>query len=282
MKHKKAGFYLLALLPFFLLVLFFEIVPLVMVIFRSFLPEDSFGFTLQNYVDIFGKKLYRQAVINSVLVSAVSALAGIIVAFFGAKAAQNVGGKLRGFFLSVLNMTSNFAGIPLAFAYIILLGNVGVLIIVGKKYGISFLADFNLYSITGLMMTYVYFQVPLATMLLMPAFDGIHPRWRESVELLGGGGLAFWRKVGIPVLMPSILGTVSVLFANSLAAYATAYALLQNNFSLLPIRLQEQFTGDMVQHKEFGSALAVVLMILMVCAVGINNFILKKNRRNEL
>jgi putative spermidine/putrescine transport system permease protein len=282
LKHKKAGFYLLALLPFFLLVLFFEIVPLVMVIFRSFLPEDSFGFTLQNYVDIFGKKLYRQAVINSVLVSAVSALAGIIVAFFGAKAAQNVGGKLRGFFLSVLNMTSNFAGIPLAFAYIILLGNVGVLIVVGKKYGISFLADLNLYSIGGLMMTYVYFQVPLATMLLMPAFDGIHPQWRESVELLGGGGLAFWRKVGIPVLMPSILGTVSVLFANSLAAYATAYALLQNNFSLLPIRLQEQFTGDMVQHKEFGSALAVVLMILMVCAVGINNFILKKNRRNEL
>lgn len=282
MKHKKAGLYLFALLPFFLLVLFFEILPLVMVIFRSFLLEGSFGFTLQNYADIFGKKLYRQAVINSVLVSAVSALAGIILAFFGAKAAQNVGGKLRGFFLSVLNMTSNFAGIPLAFAYIILLGNVGVLIIVGKKYGISILADFNLYSITGLMMTYVYFQVPLATLLLMPAFDGIHSQWRESVELLGGGGLAFWRKVGIPVLMPSILGTVSVLFANSLAAYATAYALLQNNFSLLPIRLQEQFTGDMVQHKEFGSALAAVLMILMVCAVGINNFILKKNRRNEL
>lgn len=282
MKHNKANLYLLALFPFFLLVFFFEIVPLVTVIYRSFLPEGSFGFTLQNYANIFGKKLYQQAVVNSVLVSAVSALAGIIIAFFGAKAVQNVGGKLKAFFLSVLNMTSNFAGIPLAFAYIILLGNVGVLIIVGKKYGIPFLADFNLYSIGGLMMTYVYFQVPLATLLLLPAFEGIHPQWRESVELLGGGGLAFWKRIGVPILMPSLFGTIGVLFANSLAAYATAYALLQNNFSLLPIRLQEQFTGDMVQHKEFGSALAVVLMILMVCAVGINNFILKKNRRDEL
>jgi ABC-type uncharacterized transport system, permease component len=278
LKTKKAGLYLLALLPFFLLVLLFEIVPLVSVIFRSFMPEGSFGFTLQNYVDIFSKKLYQQAVVNSVLISAVSALTGIIIAFFGAKAAQNVSGRLKNFFISVLNMTSNFAGIPLAFAYIILLGNVGMLIMIGKKYGIPFLSGFNLYSLSGLMLTYVYFQVPLATLLLMPAFEGLHPQWRESVELLGGGGFMFWRRVGLPVLLPGILGTVGVLFANSLAAYATAYALLQNNFSLLPIRLQEQFTGDIVQHKEFGSALAVILMLLMILAVGINNYILKKNR----
>lgn len=278
MKTKKAGFYLLALLPFILLVLFFEIIPLITVVFRSFMPENSFGFTLQNYADAFSKKLYQQAVVNSVLISAISAFVGIFIAFLGAKAAQNSGGKLKSFFISVLNMTSNFAGIPLAFAYIILLGNVGVLILVGKKYGIPFLPSFNLYSLSGLMFTYVYFQVPLATLLLIPAFEGLQPQWRESVELLGGNGLAFWRRVGLPVLLPSLLGSIGVLFANSLAAYATAYALLQNNFSLLPIRLQEQFTGDIVQHKEFGSALAVILMLLMVLAVSINNIILKKNR----
>ncbi|HEX2985305.1 MAG TPA: ABC transporter permease [Caproiciproducens sp.] len=281
MKTKKAGLYLLALSPFFLLILFFEIAPLFTVIFRSFLQQDSFSFTLQNYSDIFGKKLYRQAVWNSILVSAVSALAGILISFFGAKASHNISGRLRSFFISILNMTANFAGIPLAFAYIILLGNVGVLIMIGKKYGISFLTNFNLYSIEGLMLTYVYFQIPLATLLLLPAFDGIHPQWRESVELLGGGGFSFWFRVGIPVLMPSILGTIGVLFANSLAAYATAYALLQNNFSLLPIRLQEQFTGDIVQNKAFGSALAVILMLLMVLAIGVNNTILKKSRRTE-
>lgn len=249
-----------------------------MVIVRSFMPEDEFGFTLEHYIEIFGKKLYQQAIWNSVFVSVVSALAGIIIAFFAAKAAHGAGKQIKNFFINVLNMTTNFAGIPLAFAYIILLGNVGVLIMVGKKYGLSMLADFNLYSLGGLMLTYIYFQIPLATLLLIPAFDGIHPQWRESVELLGGNGFTFWRRVGIPALLPSILGTLSVLFANAIAAYATAYALLQNNFSLLPIRLSEQFTGDVTQHKEFGSALAVILMLLMVVAIGINNYILKHNR----
>ncbi len=278
MVNKKPKLYLLALAPFSLLVLFFEIAPLLMVIVRSFMPEGRIGFTLEHYISIFSKKLYQQAVWNSVLVSVVSALAGIAIAFFAAKSVRSVGRRMKNFFISVLNMTSNFAGIPLAFAYIILLGNVGVLIMIGKKYGFSALAGFNLYSLVGLMFTYVYFQVPLATLLLIPAFNGVHPQWRESVELLGGNGLTFWYRVGIPNLLPSILGTLGVLFANSLAAYATAYALLQNNFSLLPIRLQEQFTGDVTQHKEFGSALAVVLMLLMVLAIGINNYILKKNR----
>lgn len=281
MKIRKDLGGLAALLPFFFLVSCFEAVPLVSVIAHSFMPEDSFGFTLTHYADIFIKPLYRQAVFNSVLISVFSAAAGILIAFLGAKAAYGVGGGLQHFFLSLLNMTSNFAGVPLAFAYIILLGNSGIFVLIGKKYGIAALSGINLYSLTGLMIVYLYFQVPLATMLLFPAFSGIRTQWRESVELLGGGGWTFWRRVGIPVLMPSILGTLGVLFSNALAAYATAYALLQNNFSLLPIRLQEQFTGDVVQHKEFGSALAVVMMILMVLSIWTNNLILKRNRRKQ-
>ncbi|NLH01301.1 MAG: ABC transporter permease, partial [Clostridiales bacterium] len=107
--------------------------------------------------------------------------------------------------------------------------------------------------------------------LLIPAFDSVRTEWKEAVNLLGGSCSVFWMKVGIPVLFPSILSTISVLFANALSAYATAYALLQNNFSLLSIRISEQFVGDITLHKEFGSALAVVLMLLMVSSILINN-----------
>ena len=120
-------------------------------------------------------------------------------------------------------------------------------------------------------MIYVYFQIPLSTLLLIPAFDSIRKEWKEAVALLGGSRMTFWRKVGIPVLMPSILGTFSVLFANALAAYASAYALLMNNVSLLPIRLSEQFVGDIIQRPEFGSAIAVIMMVFMVIAIGVQN-----------
>ncbi|MDF3003476.1 MAG: ABC-type uncharacterized transport system, permease component [Bacillota bacterium] len=264
----------MALLPFILIIIFFELLPLVMIVLRSFNPAGASGFTFEHYIAVFTKKLYQQAVINSFIVSAVSAAVGLIIAFFGAKAASGAGGKAKTFFLSVLNMTSNFAGLPLAFAFIIMFGNVGVFVMLGKQIGFSPLANMNLYNVWGLTLTYIYFQIPLATLLMIPTFEGIRKEWQEAVSLLGGTRFQFWRNVGIPVLLPGIFGTFSVLFANALAAYATAYALLQNNFSLLPIRISEQFVGDIVQQPEFGSALAVIIMLLMIAAVTINNSLL--------
>lgn len=275
MKNKKTKKYLLALLPFLVVTFFFEMIPLFMVVFRSFMPTGDMGFTLEQYIAIFTKRLYQQAIINSLMVSIVSAVFGIIIAFFGAKAAAGANHGTKTFFMSILNMTSNFAGLPLAFAYIILFGNVGVFVMLGKQTGFSPLANMDLYNVWGLTLIYIYFQIPLATLLLIPAFEGVRKEWSEAVSLLGGNRFHFWAKVGIPIMLPSIFGTFSVLFANAIAAYATAYALLQNNFSLLPIRISEQFVGDVTQQPEFGSALAVVLMLLMVFAVFMNNKLLK-------
>ena len=272
---------IIAVIPFLLVVSLFELVPLLTVIVRSFLPSGEIGFTLQYYADAFSKKLYRDAIWNSIQISVLSSALGMIIAFFGAKAAYAATEKTRNIFMSILNMTSNFAGIPLAFAFIMLLGNVGVLVMLGKSLGLEWLEGFNLYSYQGLLLIYVYFQVPLATLLLIPAFDGLRKEWRESVSLLGGTALYYWVKVGIPDLLPSILGTISMLFANAFAAYATAYALLAGNYSLLSIRISEQFVGDVVQRKEFGSALAVILMLLMVATTAFANLISKRSQNGD-
>ena len=270
MKQKKT--YLFALIPFLLLCVLFELIPILYTIIRSFVPEgETFGFTFANYINIFTKPLYQKAIVNSLIISILSSIIGLIVAFIGAKAVHESKGKLNNIFMSILNMVSNFSGVPLAFAYIIMFGNVGVMTMIGSNYGIEFLANFPLYSIFGLLLIYVYFQIPLSTLLLIPAFDAIRKEWKESNALLGGTNFTFWTKIGVPILMPSILSTFSVLFANALAAYASAYALLMNNVSLLPIRLSEQFVGDLVQRPEFGSAIAVVLMVFMIAAIMIQN-----------
>ena len=279
MKLRKKT-YLFALAPFLLLCIFFEMIPVVYTIIKSFLPEGGgSGFTLDNFITIFTKPLYQKAIVNSFMISIVSSIIGLIVAFVGAKAVHEEQTRLKQIFMSILNMVSNFSGVPLAFAYIIMFGNIGVMTILGAKYGIKFLANFPLYSIWGLLFIYVYFQIPLATLLLVPAFDSIRKEWKEAVALLGGNHRVFWRKVGIPILMPSILSTFSVLFANALAGYASAYALLMNNISLLPIRLTEQFAGDILQRPEFGSAIAVIMMVMMVLAIGIQNKVMPKKGR---
>ena len=268
--------YLIGLLPFFLIAFLFEILPLTNIVIESFSKTGGNGFTLEHFVKIFTTRLYQQSIFNSLWISIFSALAGIIIAFLGAKAANAASAKVRNIFTSVLNITSNFAGVPLAFAFMILLGNVGILTLIGKNYGISFLADFDLYTINGLLLTYIYFQIPLATLLMLPIFDGLKKEWREAVGLLGGNSFHYWFKVAIPSLLPSILGTFSVLFANSLAAYGTAYALLSNNIALLPIRISQQYVGEVVQNQEFGCALSLVMMALMVLSILITNKLQKR------
>ena len=263
---KKTYIYLLALVPFLIVAMLYEIVPLITVIVKSFQPDGGTGFTLENYQSVFSKLLYQKAIINSIKISLTSAVAGIIIAFLGARAAHQHQGKLNHVFMTVLNMVSNFAGIPLAFAYMILLGNAGLVVNIGKELGINALSTYNLYTMNGMSLIYIYFQI-----LLIPAFDGVQKQWKEACTLLGGTPGIFWRKVGIPVLMPSILGTFSVLFANALAAYATIYALMMDNIALLPVQIAGCFTGEVKIRAGLGGALSVVMMAIMVIMILITN-----------
>lgn len=268
---KKTYIYLLALVPFLIVAMLYEIVPLITVIVKSFQPDGGTGFTLENYQSVFSKLLYQKAIINSIKISLTSAVAGIIIAFLGARAAHQHQGKLNHVFMTVLNMVSNFAGIPLAFAYMILLGNAGLVVNIGKELGINALSTYNMYTMNGMSLIYIYFQIPLSTLLLIPAFDGVQKQWKEACTLLGGTQGTFWRKVGIPVLMPSILGTFSVLFANALAAYATIYALMMDNIALLPVQIAGCFTGEVKIRAGLGGALSVVMMAIMVIMILITN-----------
>lgn len=279
MKYKKHRKYLLALFPFLILTGMFEVIPIITTLVKSFLSESEVAFTFDNYISVFTKNLYQTAIINSIWISLISSLVGIIVAFIAAMAVHGIGGRVKQLYLSMLNMVSNFAGISLAFSFIILLGNTGILTAFGSRYGISMLANFPLYSIKGLLVVYIYFQIPLAVMLTVPVFDTIKEEWKHAVSLLGGGAFSFWKSVGLPVILPGLMGTFSVLFANAVSAYATAYALLANNVSILPIRISEQFVGDIVQRPEFGSALAVVLILLMVLAILIDRKLIQNMRK---
>lgn len=277
-KSTNKYMYLLALLPFVVIVLLYELIPLVNLVIDSFgLDSDhTVLFSLENYKKIFTATSYQTAIVNSLKITAISTLAGIILAFLGAQAAHNSRGKLCNAFMAVLNMTSNFAGVPLAFAYMILLGNFGFLTQIANLYGIEFIQNFNLYSSKGLILMYIYFQIPLSTLLMIPAFDGIRKEWQEANMLLGGRETTFWFKVGIPVLIPSIFGTISVLFANALCAYATAYALLMNNFALIPVNISAMFVGDISAKPKLGAALSVVMMVIMCIVILLDNYIVKK------
>ena len=265
---------LLCLVPFAVFFIVFQIAPLVWVLIHSVQSEES-GWGLANFIKIFNSKFYLQAIQHSLEISFWSSLFGIVIAILGSYSLRKVDSRLRNFVNAFANMTSNFSGVPLAFAFIILLGFNGSITIMLKQAGI--IQDFNLYSKTGLIILYTYFQIPLGVLLLYPAFDALREDWRDSASLLGANSWQFWRHIGLPVLTPALLGTFVILLANALGAYATVYALTTGNFNVLPIRIAAMVSGEISLDPNMASALAVILVGLMTLVTLVHQWLLKRS-----
>lgn len=161
----------LCLLPFIVLFGAFQIAPLVWIAVHSFFSESS-GWGWGNYVDILTSPFYLQAFQFSLEISLWSSVYGLLIALVGSYSLRQLGQtRFHDFVMSFTNMTSNFAGVPLAFAFVILLGLNGCLTLLLRKYGL--MESFNLYSKSGLIVLYTYFQIPLGVLLLYPAFDAL-------------------------------------------------------------------------------------------------------------
>lgn len=259
-------------LPFHLAMILFALIAVAVLIYpsanmvlMSFKPTGGGGWTLANYREILTESMYTAAIKNSVGISLFSSVVAIVFTTVTTYAIVSRSKKLRETFVVIANMTSNFAGIPLAFAYIILLGSSGVLLIFGRRAGIDWLANYNLYSPWGLCIVYLYFQLPMGIILLLPIYDALDKGWRESAEILGANSFQYWRRIGLPVLMPSIVGVFAMMFANAMGAYASAEALTGTGVNLLSIRIANTVTGDIFARPEIGAALSVLLaMILLV------------------
>nr|WP_189660234.1 ABC transporter permease subunit [Pseudomonas mosselii] len=271
--HRGRYLALLCLLPFAVFFIIFQVAPLAWVALNSLQGESGWG--LANFSKVFASKFYLQALQRSLEISFWSSLFGIVIATLGAYSLRQVDSKLRDFVSAFANMTSNFAGVPLAFAFIILLGFNGALTLLLKQMGL--LGDFSIYSKTGLILVYTYFQIPLGVLLLYPAFDALREDWRESAALLGASHWQFWRHIGLPVLTPALLGTFVILLANALGAYATVYALTTGNFNVLPIRIAGLVAGDISLDPNLASALAMVLVGLMTVVTVVHQWLLKRS-----
>lgn len=266
---KKSGVKMAFLLPLAFVVILFECVPLVSMVVKSFI--DGGKFTLDNYVSVFTKPAYLVAIKNSLRITLSSAVVGLIVDFLLGMALSSSKGKGKSLYLSLLNLTSTFSGVPLSIAFITVLGTSGVFVLIGRQLGIDALANYNLYSLGGMFIIYVYFQIPVGTLLMLPTFEKVRKEWKESARLMNASSIRFWAQVGIPVMMPGILGTFNMLFANAIATYATPYLLVNNSISLLPVKVVDMFVGDVKQRPGLGSALSIVLLTIVLIQIGLTN-----------
>jgi putative spermidine/putrescine transport system permease protein len=219
---------------------------------------------------------------NSVLLSIVTALVGGIVgSIVSYRVFRLRSNWLRQFILSFASIAANFAGVPLAFAFIATLGVTGFITVAIKAWlHIDIYSHgFNLYTFSGLVLIYTYFQLPLMVLVTLPALSGLRPEWREAATNLGATPWRYWQRVALPVLLPSLIAGTMLLFANAFGAYASAYALAQGNINLVPILISFVVNGNVSLDTGLGNALAVGMIVILLFAVFVYTFMQRRVSR---
>ena len=258
----------LGVAPFLIFAILFLIVPTLYLVLGAFQARDG-SLTFQNIIDLGTPQIVSSFWI-SIRISAASAVLGSIIGLLIALAI--IRGKLpsaiRSTVMTFSGVASNFAGIPLAFAFLSTLGRLGLVTVILKTvFGFDmYRAGFNILSFWGLTITYLYFQIPLMILIIAPAIDGLKKEWNEAAATLGASPWQFWRYIGLPILWPNLLGTISLLFANAFGAIATAYALTGSSLNIVPIVLYAQIRGDVLNNPGLGAALALGMIVITAVA----------------
>jgi len=268
-RHKRSWAWL-GVLPFFLFTFLFLLYPSSTIVIRSFQDSITHTFTFQNIVKLLDSPYLMQSYLISIQLSLITAIGGGIFGFLLAYSA--IRGSLPRFIAAGLmtfsGVASNFAGVPLAFAFIALLSPTGLLIGWLRALGYNpYFHGFTLYTFTGLVIVYMYFQFPLMVLVIAPAIEGMRREWLEASQNLGASSFQYWRYVALPILGPALLGTMILLFGNAFGAFATAQALTGGQINLVTIVIGSELRGDVLGNAGVGYALSLGMVVVMALAI---------------
>lgn len=271
----------LGVVPFLVFAVMFLALPVAFLVVGSFQDIHS-NFTLQNYANLTTQDI-PNAYETSIEISAVTAIGGGIFGFLLAYSVILGGlpGFLRTGLMTFSGVASNFAGVPLALAFVFTLAPLGLVTGFLKSWlGIDIYGGgFNLYTKLGLEIVYMYFQFPLMVLIVAPALDGLKREWREASENLGATSFQYWRHVALPILTPTLLGTMILLFGNAFGAQATAYQLTGGTINLVTLVISSEMRGDVLNDPGLGYALAMGMVVIMAIAIALYSILQHRSDR---
>jgi putative spermidine/putrescine transport system permease protein len=268
--------------PFFGFVGVFLIIPTLVVTIGAFIGDDG-GATLGNLSALADRYVldgFLRSVVLSAVTASIGAVLGALLAYALVTAAP--GGPLRRLVSSGCAVLAQFGGVTLAFAFIATIGLSGfVTVFLRDRLGVDLYPHgVWLFELPGLVLVYIYFQIPLMVIVFLPALDGLRPQWREATESLGGSTWQYWRLVAAPLLAPAFLGATLLLFANAFSAYATAAALVSQGSPIVPLQIRAALTSEVVLGRQnFAKAMALGMVVVVAAVMSLYALLQRRTSR---
>ncbi|HUD80982.1 MAG TPA: ABC transporter permease subunit [Streptosporangiaceae bacterium] len=281
-RRVRTGLRWLGIVPFGAYVTLGLIAPMIAIAIAAF--QTSSGSATFANIDAATHGTYFLGLRNSLELSVITAVIpgifGLLVAYaiFTAKR----GAVLRRVVITASGVFANFGGVPLAFLFIATLSTTGVATIwIRELSGFDLWRHgFSLFTPTGVAVVYMYFQIPLMVLVILPALEGLRPAWREAASNLGARSWEYWRYVGGPVLFPSFLGCLLLLFGSAFSAYATAEALTGGTVALTPIQIGALLNGNVLAGQQnLGYALGLIMVVIIAIAMIIYTIVQRRAAR---
>ncbi len=263
---ERRGKTYLLLLPLGLLLFLFLVWPLALVLWESLWVDDRLS--LVNYSLILFRRLYRESLGTSLILSLSTAVLGTLLGVPLSYVIHKTRGGMHSFFLALTAVPLTFSGLIVGFAFIVLLGTSGFFTLLMQKFfGINPL-DFSefLFTWRGLVVAYLYFLIPRMILTMVAAWSNANWSLVEAATSLGAPPALVLVKVLLPMLGPSILAGSSLLFAVSMGAFGTAFALTGTGVKILPLVIFTHVSEVAVDISR-ADALAIVLTVVTTLVI---------------
>jgi putative spermidine/putrescine transport system permease protein len=274
------GFGWVGLVPFTVYALLFLAIPAVLAVGSGFFTDNG-AFTFANF-SAFGDPTIQKDLVGSLGLSAASSILGAIIGAVVCYAllGMNPDGWLRTIVDSASSVLAQFGGVMLAFAFIATLGNTGIATVILND---TFHAQITspIYTVPGLTLVYLYFQIPLMVLAFMPALQALKPAWGEAVATLGGNRFVYWWRVGFPIVAPAFFGCLILLFANAFSSFATAAALISQG-GIWPLDIFRASTSEtVVGHQNEAGVIALGMVVVMIVLMSLYALLQRRAARWE-
>lgn len=266
--------------PLLLLAGVLLVAPTIRLVYDSL--HGSQGWTLDYWQDTLQSKGSREAIRTSLKLAVICATLSLLI---GGPLAWFISRMLimkRSFWLSMLNVSANFGGIGLGFAYIATLGSFGMITLMAQGLGIGFEPP-SIGSETSLIIAYMYANLPLFVLLTLPAMGVLRMDWMEAAEAAAASKFQFWRYVGLPVLLPFLAAGWLLIFTWSIGIYGIAFAIgggaaAIGRLRMITLQIGMTLTGG-VGKIERAYVLAVILLLFAVVSLLSYRWIMRRALR---
>jgi len=260
---------LVLLLAIAVSIIVFVIYPLVNVLLASVQVDGAW--TFDGYREIAERRLYRNALVNSlsvgVVVGVLSVALGYLVAFVLTR--LDVPGKKLLHYLTILPIVS--PPFVSAVSILFLFGFNGL--VTRQIFGLN---DFSIYGFHGVVLSQVFTFAPIAYLSLRGVLASLSPTLEDAALNIGATRWqAFW-KVSFPLSLPGIASAFLVVFIESMADFGNPLVLAGAAFPMLAPQAYLEITGSFNLSR--GATLAIVLLIPSLTAFAIQRYYLAKRQ----